>query len=238
METIAKQISTNGFAIVEGVLSHESVSILIEALSPIQDKAGQVSGGVRNLMALSKEVSALAVDPRIRKLVEPVLGRDCFPVRSILFDKTPDTNWKIPWHQDVTIAVQKRVDCEDYGPWSVKAGVLHVQPPASISEKMLSVRLHLDDCPAENGALRVLPATHTLGKLRHADTDALVASRSPVVCEVRAGGALLMRPLLLHASSESTMLGHRQVVHIDFAAVDLACGMRWSEQPSADGSIE
>jgi ectoine hydroxylase-related dioxygenase (phytanoyl-CoA dioxygenase family) len=60
----------------------------------------------------------------------------------------------------VTIAVQDKVEAEGFGPWSVKADVIHVQPPASILECMLSVRLHLDDCGEENGALRVIPGSH------------------------------------------------------------------------------
>ncbi|MFY7887272.1 MAG: phytanoyl-CoA dioxygenase family protein [Spirosomataceae bacterium] len=32
--------------------------------------------------------------------------------------------------------------------------------------KMLNVGTHLDDCPFENGGLRVLPGTHTLGKMK------------------------------------------------------------------------
>jgi ectoine hydroxylase-related dioxygenase (phytanoyl-CoA dioxygenase family) len=230
MASFVDQIEHDGFAIIEAVLSKESVSELVEALSPIQEQAGQISGGVRNLMSLSPLVKALAASDAARSLVEPVLGPNCFPVRAILFDKTPDTNWKIPWHQDVTIAVKERVGCEGYGPWSVKAAVVHVQPPAEVSERMLSVRLHLDDCPASNGALRVLPATHTLGKLKHAETDALVATREAVFCEVGIGGALLMRPLLLHASSESSTSQHRRVIHLDFAAYDLPCGMQWIER--------
>jgi hypothetical protein len=229
MSNFIEQIEYDGFAIVEGVLNKQSVSELIETLLPVQEQASQVSGGVRNLMSLSPLVKDLSGSEAIRKLVDPILGPDSFPVRAILFDKTPDTNWKIPWHQDVTIAVKERIACEGYGPWSIKAGVLHVQPPAEISEQMLSVRLHLDDCPESNGALRVIPRTHKLGKLRHAQTDELTAMRQQVTCEVGAGGVLLMRPLLLHASSEAKGIGHRRVIHIDYAATQLAYGMEWDE---------
>lgn len=235
MNDVVSQIEEQGFAIVEEVLSEANISALIGTLSPIQEQAGQVSGGVRNLMQQSPMVKQLAESATLRNLVEPVLGSACFPVRAILFDKTPTTNWKIPWHQDVTIAVSERRDCPGYGPWSVKAGVQHVQPPAAVSEAMLSVRLHLDDCPASNGALRVLPGTHRLGKLRHAETDQAVSSRAPFSCEVMRGGVLLMRPLLIHASSESggSHFQHRRVIHLDYAACDLPCGLLWSETSKA-----
>ena len=230
--TYCEQIETNGFAIVEDVITMESVSSFIEALSPLQEEVAQVSGGIRNLMRRSSAVAELAQSDAIRSLVTPILGPKIFPVRAIFFDKTPEANWKIPWHQDVTVAVKERKDCEGYGPWSVKAGVTHVQPPAAISEQMLSVRIHLDNCPASNGALRVIPGTHRLGKLRHAETDAVVAEKEPATCEVRAAGALIMRPLLLHASSESDTtkaLQHRRVIHLDYAAISLSCGLEWFE---------
>ena len=107
----------------------------------------------------------LATSPLILELVEPVLGPDFFPVRGLLFDKIPGANWKVPWHQDVTIAVRKRIEADGFGPWSMKADVLHVQPPAAILEHMLSVRLHLDNCGEENGALRIIPASHLRGRI-------------------------------------------------------------------------
>jgi ectoine hydroxylase-related dioxygenase (phytanoyl-CoA dioxygenase family) len=232
MMTYCEQIETNGFAIVEDVITMESVSSFIEELSPLQEEVAQVSGGIRNLMRRSTAVARLAQSDAIGKLVTPILGSDKFPVRAIFFDKTPEANWKIPWHQDVTIAVKERNECEGYGPWSVKAGVTHVQPPAAVSEQMLAVRIHLDDCPASNGALRVIPGTHRLGKLRHAETDVIIAERESFTCAVKAAGALIMRPLLLHASSESDTtnpLQHRRVIHLDYAATSLPCGLEWFE---------
>jgi hypothetical protein len=37
-------------------------------------------------------------------------------VRAILFDKTPENNWALGWHQDRTIAVAARRDAAGYGP--------------------------------------------------------------------------------------------------------------------------
>src|SRR5207248_2544553 len=127
----------------------------------------------------------------------------------------------------LSIAVRERKEAEGFGPWSVKAGVLHVQPPAAILEKMLTVRLHLDDCPEQNGPLRVIPGSHLLGRLREGAISALTTPAAPVVCTVARGGVLLMRPLLLHASSPSQQPGHRRVLHIEYAASPLPGGLQW-----------
>lgn len=219
---------TQGFAIVESVLAPAAIDHLIELLSQ-SPEAVKRRGGTRNLLDFP-EIRTLAASPAVRKLVDPILGAEAFPVRGILFDKTETSNWLVPWHQDVTIAVTERMDLPGFGPWSLKQGVTHVQPTATILEHMVSVRLHLDPCPRENGALRVLPGTHTGGKLPQPTIDAAVRTIPPTDCEVALGGALVMRPLLLHASSASTIPGHRRVIHLDFASTDLPGGLRWAER--------
>jgi hypothetical protein len=228
---ITAEVEVNGFAIREAVFSQIEVDKLLVSLEKIgEDGPVRKRGGIfaiRNLLDASSEIRTLAHSSSVRKLVEPVLGLESFPVRGILFDKIPDANWKVPWHQDVTIAIQEKIGVEGFGPWSVKADVLHVQPPATILENMLSVRLHLDDCGEENGALRVLAGSHKHGRIPENQIQSIREISKESVCSVKAGGALLMRPLLLHASSPSRIPAHRRVVHLDFAAVPLPSGMRW-----------
>ena len=228
-------VETDGFAIVEDVLTATAADDLICAMQRLGDSISlRKRGGifaVRNLLDLSPEVRELAKTTSVRNLVEPVLGPRAFPVRGILFDKIPDANWKVPWHQDVTIAVQRKTEIDGWGPWSVKADVVHVQPPVWILEQMLSVRLHLDPCSEANGALRVLPGTHLHGRIAETEIP-LVRDQVPEhICSVERGGALLMRPLLLHASSPSTAPGHRRVIHLDYASADLPSGLRWFSEP-------
>jgi ectoine hydroxylase-related dioxygenase (phytanoyl-CoA dioxygenase family) len=228
---IKTEVESKGFAIREDVLSLHKVNELLRSLEQINENGAIRRRGaifaIRNLLDESSEVRELASSTLMRNLVEPILGPEYLPVRGILFDKIPDANWKVPWHQDVTIAVQDKVEADGFGPWSVKADVLHVQPPASVLQHMLSVRLHLDDCGEENGALRVIPGSHTRGRIPEHQIQSIREISPEHVCGVKAGGALLMRPLLLHASSPSRIPGHRRVVHIDFAAVSLPSGMRW-----------
>jgi ectoine hydroxylase-related dioxygenase (phytanoyl-CoA dioxygenase family) len=223
-------IALDGFATYEGVLDAARTTDLIGVVqSRLIQKSGR--GGVRNLLDIP-EVRELVGSEIVRKLVAPVFGEGYFSVRGILFDKNHAANWKVPWHQDVTIAVKKRANSAGYGPWSVKSGVTHVQPPTEVLAGMLSVRLHLDDCPSENGALRVIPRSHLEGKLGEARIDKVISASDPVTCELAAGGALVMRPLLIHASSAATKPGHRRVLHFDFAAEEEPPGglLQWAER--------
>ena len=219
-------LARDGYFVVEGVLDEASVEAF-KALVEREVKLDAGRGGVRNLLNVA-EMRELARSPAVRAIVEPILGLSAKAVRGILFDKTSGTNWKVPWHQDCTIAVAERVDVEGYGPWSVKAGVIHVQPPAAVLEQMVSVRIHLDDCPDENGALRVIAGSYRMGKIPEARIAAVVSDGRVVVCEVGAGGALIMRPLLVHSSSTAVSAGHRRVLHFDFAVGELRAGLRWA----------
>ena len=193
------------------------------------DLLGTVPGaGRRGLLALPA-VAALAHSPRLLDLVRPHVSREPFPVRAIFFDKSPDANWLVSWHQDLTLALRARAEVPGFGPWSVKEGIPHVQPPVEVLEQMLTVRLHLDDADEANGALRVLPGTHRLGRLSPAQVQAQRAQQADVLCAAVAGDALLMRPLILHASGRSTSPRHRRVLHIEYAAFALPEGLDWHE---------
>ncbi|HEX8393307.1 MAG TPA: phytanoyl-CoA dioxygenase family protein [Longimicrobium sp.] len=225
------RIDRDGFALVADVADRATVIGLLEALAEVDGpeairRRGTVHA-VRNLLEVVPAVRALARSPAVRALVEPVLGAECFAVRGILFDKTPDANWKVAWHQDLTIAVAEEREVDGFGPWSRKAGIPHVQPPAAVLENMLTVRVHLDPCGIENGPVQVIAGSHRHGRLAPDQVDAWRDREPAVPCTCGVGGALVMRPLLLHASSPSTVPGHRRVVHLEFGAGGLPGGLDW-----------
>ena len=164
----------------------------------------------------------------IQRFAETVLGSNCFPVAATLFAKSPDENWLVPWHQDVNIAVAEMHEVAGFGAWSVKGGICYVQPPVFVMEGLLAVRIHLDRATSSGGTLRVLPATHMGGRLTEAEIGMAKARVEPMTIEGEAGSVMLMRPLLLHASSKRTDVdGARRVLHVEFAAAALPSPLRW-----------
>lgn len=217
-------IRDEGYFVTLPVIEPERLDALSAALDdlPVDGRRG----GIRNLLDLAV-VRELCASRPVRSLAEAILGGECAAVRGLFFDKTPGANWKVPWHQDRTIAVSERVETAGYGAWSDKAGVVHVQPPDEVLERMVAIRVHLDPCGAENGPLRVIPGSHRLGKL---DSDQIAASRArsePVECVVERGGILAFRPLLLHASSPATRPERRRVIHLEFTSDRLPEGLSW-----------
>ncbi len=227
----------DGFVVTESVVGDTDLAALIAALETAEADGRLVRDGqsyaIRNLLAIPA-VAELARSPMIRQLVEPHLGPDCFAVRGILFDKIPEANWKVAWHQDLTIEVQERIEVDGFGPWSIKAGIHHVQPPVAILEQMLAVRIHLDDCGPENGPLRVVPKSHCLGRLTIDQMLALRDQHGEVSLPVHQGDVILMRPLLAHASSAAESPAHRRVIHLEFAGYKLPRGLRWRVKSQFD----
>jgi ectoine hydroxylase-related dioxygenase (phytanoyl-CoA dioxygenase family) len=149
-----------------------------------------------------------------------VLGLQAFPFRATLFDKSQAANWLVVWHQDTALPLQSRRDLPGWGPWSIKDGIDYAHAPASALSQVLALRVSLDDSTCENGPLRVLPGTHTLGVLSDDRIHELSTQIAPVDCVVPEGGIVAMRPLVVHASSKSQGGMPRRVLHIEYAASD------------------
>jgi ectoine hydroxylase-related dioxygenase (phytanoyl-CoA dioxygenase family) len=234
MTALLQALETDGFAIVDRYLDPKTIAALIQDLDALHltpDRAG-----VRNILELLPSVEILAQSPEIRSLVAGGLGDRARLVRGIFFDKQPTANWKVPWHQDVTIAVKQRLELPDYHPWSLKGGIPHVQPPQPILERMLTVRIHLDRTDATNGALKVIPGSHRQGKLTTVEIDRWKQLHTSTICTCESGGILLMRPLLLHASSIANVPTHRRVIHLEYADCSLAAGLEWYYDDVTDPS--
>lgn len=147
----------------------------------------------------------------------------------LFFDKTPEANWPVLWHQDLTLAVAEKHELDGWSAWSMKAGVWHVQPPATLLATMATVRLHLDDCGADNGPLRLLPGSHRLGRLSRQRVAELRRTNSERECPCARRIRCPDGPLLLHASSPARTPGHRRVIHLEFAAAAaLPAPLRWA----------
>jgi ectoine hydroxylase-related dioxygenase (phytanoyl-CoA dioxygenase family) len=229
-----EEFDSRGFLLREALLSSaecDALSVeLMDLLAEQQKLVSKIRAGLRNVLRLRPAVASMARSPKLLDFVGELTGRDAFPVRAVLFDKTAEANWSAAWHQDMAIAVAERIDTPGFGPWSVKDGIVHVQPPCEILASMVAVRIHLDDCHADNGALRVVPGSHLHGELITEAINRWTESHEPVTCELLKGGVLAMRPLLLHASTRAVSPTHRRVLHIEYATGGLPNGLKWFEE--------
>lgn len=224
----AARLDPDGYEILPPILSpSELQSLLAPVDALLEQHTGQ--GGVRDVLSREPSLKQWALGP-LRELAARHLGPGAFPVRGLIFDKTPLANWKTTWHQDVTVSVTEYRETPGWGPWSLKEGTWHVRAPSGVLDGLLTVRLHLDPCGPDNGPVRVVPGTHRLGRLGDEQMAEAARRAAPVDCLVPLSGVLLMRPLLLHASARAVDPRHRRVLHVEYAAAPLPDGFEWARQ--------
>lgn len=185
------------------------------------DDAGVRISGIEALEPL------LAVDGCIGAVAASVLGDRAKAVRAILFNKSPENNWSLAWHQDRTICIKERRNVKGFGPWTVKSGLLHVTPPFELLARMVTVRAHLDEVPITNAPLLIASGSHTCGRIAVSEVDQVVQSCRTKVCLAEAGDIWLYATPILHASEVASKPSKRRVLQVDFAADDLPHGLEW-----------
>ncbi|MGE5324273.1 MAG: phytanoyl-CoA dioxygenase family protein [Actinomycetota bacterium] len=208
-------IDEQGFAVVPSVLSTRELIPILVSLADLQPPRGRA--GIRHVLS-HPTVKVVADNPRLVEMAQAVLGSAAFPFRATLFDKTPEGNRLLSWHQDTALPVDEQIEGPGWGPWLEKEGVIYAHAPASALEQVLALRLHLDDCGEQNGPLRVIPGTHGLGILSEAEIERHATYDNPVDCLAARGGVVAMRPLVIHASSKARSQAQRRVLHIEYAS--------------------
>ena len=113
---IAREIQSCGFAIIPEVLDSATIGQLKSALNRVEHSESVRTRvdiyAIRNLLDLVPEVRALAASPAIKRLVEPLLGEEAFPVRGIFFDKTIEAIGKLLGTKTFRLQFKKKAGSE------------------------------------------------------------------------------------------------------------------------------
>ena len=216
---IPKRFEHEGFVHLPDIADAGSCGGIARQLEAF-DLEGAGSRGILDQSWCIRLAWLVRAHPRIRSLVPT----DAVAVQCTLFDKSPEKNWLVALHQDLSIPVKSRVDSTECSGWSEKERQLYVQPPVAVLEQLVAVRIHIDDCPEESGAL---PRSHWEGRLSRERAEALRLELGETVVPVGRGGVLVMRPLILHASSKGTSVTSRRVLHFVYGPPLLPLGLEW-----------
>ncbi|MBV2131165.1 phytanoyl-CoA dioxygenase family protein [Arsukibacterium indicum] len=214
----------DGFEIVQNVISTDEIESITFEIEKYESKGG----GIRNAEKKIAPVKILAESTKFISLASHYLSAQASLVRAIIFIKSTENNWLVTWHQDKTVTVSKKLDSPGWGPWSQKDGVLHVQPPVEVLEKMVTFRVHLDESTESNGCLRLIPGSHKEGVMSQPSIDSYSKLHSAISCEAPVGSALIMRPHILHSSSKAKSTRPRRVLHLEYSSYKLPGGVEWA----------
>jgi ectoine hydroxylase-related dioxygenase (phytanoyl-CoA dioxygenase family) len=230
---IKAQFEKDGFTIIEQVYDDSEIAHILSILEAINTSAPSFRK-TKDLFAIRRFFQEVpqAVEPiftdRIKKFIHAIMGEGFFVVKSIYFDKPQDSNWFVAFHQDLTISVAEKKEVPGFGPWTAKQGYYAAQPPLDLLQDNFTIRIHLDDTTADNGALKVIPQSHTKGIYRPETID--FSAEGITTCTIQKGGIMLMKPLLMHASGRTTDGNRRRVIHIECSKSELPSELSWAEQ--------
>ena len=219
-------LNQKGFEIIEGVYSEEEVNEILEG---IKSKEIENKFGVRAFLLDKPELAELVFTENLMKIIRTI-SPDCDKlIKSIYFDKPPHANWVVNWHQDLTINLVEKIEVPAYKNWRVNSERVVVQPNKEMLESIFTIRIHLDDCTKENGALRVIENSHKKGVIDIKEWTKHKEGNEQI-CEVRKGGIVIMKPLILHSSKRTENKKNRRVIHIEFTDQELPIGLKWKEK--------
>lgn len=233
LEIHKTEIIDNGFTTLDNIYSTDEVELILATINQT-DTSKETFRKSSDLFAIRQflkeipETTDLIFNDKLNSLISRLFGQRYFVVKSIYFDKPEVSNWYVPYHQDLTISVDKKMEIENFGNWTVKQNQFAVQPPIDILEKNFTIRIHLDYTDEHNGALKVVPRSH-LKKIYKPETINW-ETETETICKVEKGGVMIMKPLLLHSSSRTTNNKKRRVIHIEFSNQELPKGLNWSEK--------
>jgi hypothetical protein len=231
---IRNELIENGFSIVDNVYSPGEVQNILDAINkvdPNKDTFRRSSDlfAIRQFLKEVPESLDLIFTNKLKFLILQVMGEGFFVVKSIYFDKLESSNWFVPYHQDLTISTDKKVELDNFKNWTTKQNQFAVQPPLSFLENIFTIRIHLDDTDEKNGALKVIPRSH----LKNQTENIFPFHQEQVretYCNVMQGGIMLMKPLTLHSSDKTVNNKKRRVIHIEFSNMELPSEIKWSER--------
>ncbi|WP_331497700.1 WYL domain-containing protein [Flavivirga spongiicola] len=228
LRTIAKRLEYKGFGILNHVYSKRDIRKLKTRFDTYIKQNEEQVFGMREVLLKIPELKDILFNKNFRKLIKSI-DKEVFLTKAIYFDKSPKDNWYVTWHQDIPINVAEKIETNGFSCWTNKKGVISVRPPEVVSKNTFSMRIHLDDTTVKNGALKVIPGSHNKG-LNDAEIKLITANSIPFVSEIGSGGVQLLKPLLLHASSETTVQKRRRVLHLEFSSIELPNGLQYAEK--------
>jgi predicted DNA-binding transcriptional regulator YafY len=224
----AQKLQKNGYAILNDVYTRTEIRLIGKILHDYFADKDEQTFGKRKLLKDIPSLKMHLINENILQMVKSI-DSNAFLSKAIYFDKPDDTNWYVTWHQDIPINVKEKIETEGFKAWTKKKDIHSVCPPLEIHKNIFTIRIHLDSTNDQNGALKVVPGSHTK-QFSDEEREKITSQIAPTIIEVREGGVQLMKPLLLHSSSKSLSQKRRRVIHLEFCSLDLANGLEWLER--------
>lgn len=225
------ELNNNGYSIVPQLYSKEEIYNIAQCIANHPSSTNTEHHhvfAIRQFLKTIPELKPLLFTNKAKLLLNSYFKTNHHLSKAIYFNKPPQSNWFVSYHQDLSISVKEKVEIDQYTHWTKKHGQLGVIPPTPILDNVITLRIHLDKTTKDNGALKVIPQSHLHGVLR---PETLTNKKEKeVISEASPGDVMLMKPLTLHASDKTTNNTFRRIIHLEFSSLDLEHPLEWLEK--------
>lgn len=219
IHSLVEEFEERGRVWLRNAVSNEDLT-LFDRAAEVSEKPGQRLNPSVDLCAALSDESSLLSSVRC-------LAPAASPVRTVAFNKSARANWGVAWHQDRIIAVANKRSVSGYVNWTNKHGTWHCEPPKSVLDEMLFVRVHLDDSDYSNGAMQIAVGSHAAGLVSSEKAHALAKHYPIEICEARRGDVLVLKMLTLHSSRSAKIQSGRRALRVDFSSQNLPPPLAW-----------
>lgn len=120
-----QQLFDNGFSVMENIYSDEEIQNILTIIDQT-DSSNETFRKTNDLFAIRQflreipTVIDLIFTENLKSVMKEIIGEDFFVVKSIYFDKPETSNWYVPYHQDLTISVDKKMEIKNFELWTTK----------------------------------------------------------------------------------------------------------------------
>ena len=228
-----KKLKRQGSAVLENIYTQKETGRILSTVTRYLEQKAELEAkpryAIRNLLQELPRLRSILFNQNLITLIEKGFGEGYFLTKAIYFDKPPEANWYVTYHQDLPINVKEKKETEGYTGWTQKEEITSVVPPQWVLKNGFTIRIHLDDTDEHNGALKIVPRSHTAIHSKE-EISALRDKFDSKVVKVNKGGIHLMKPLTVHASAKNETPKPRRVIHLEFNNAKLANGLEWLEK--------
>ena len=224
----ARKLEKNGYTVLNDIYTRKELRKIGRILHDYFAQNDEPTFGKRTLLKDIPQLKNELLNKNVLEIIKAIDPKVSL-IKAIYFDKPDTSNWFVVWHQDVPINVKEKIETNGYTSWTNKNGIISVCPPEEVLKSIFTLRIHLDTTNAQNGALKVIPGSHSK-RFTDEEREAITQNVNPIIVDVAEGGVQLMKPLLLHASSKSMNQKRRRVIHLEFSSFELPYGLQWLER--------
>ncbi len=183
---------------------------------------------IHHLFKVIPALKAVVMNRNLKRILSSI-GSDYYLTKALYYDKPPQGNSYIKWHQELTVDVHTKILTDSYDGWTTDGAFVSLHPPVEVLHEGLILHIHLDEIHLDQGVIHVIPGSHQK-RLTEQEIQPIAEQANPFPCEVNAGGLIIFKPLLLHAYTKSTYHKKRRVLHLELNRIELPDGLEWGEK--------